>query len=161
MGIFDFVSNAGAKKFGRDKKPEVEAVNPEQIKRDAETAKAAALNEHVKNYELEAEDLKIEFSNSVATLFGKVSTQAEKEKIILIVGNVKGVARVDDRLEMLQKEPEAQFYTVKSGDSLSKIAKVFYGNAMKYPVIFEANKPMLKSPNKIYPGQVLIIPAAE
>ena len=74
---------------------------------------------------------------------------------------MKGVARVDDRLEVLQKEPEAQFYTVKSGDSLSKIAKVFYGNAMKYPVIFEANKPMLKSPDKIYPGQVLRIPAAE
>jgi len=55
-------------------------------------------------------------------------------------------------------EPEAKFYTVVSGDSLSKIAKEYYGNAMKYPVIFEANKPMLSHPDKIYPGQVLRIP---
>ena len=48
-----------------------------------------------------------------------------------------------------------------SGDSLSKIAKEHYGNAMKYPVIFEANKPMLEHPDKIYPGQVLRIPAIE
>ena len=58
-------------------------------------------------------------------------------------------------------EPEAQFYTVVSGDTLGKIAKNFYGNAMKYPVIFEANKPMLEHPDKIYPGQVLRIPALD
>ena len=56
------------------------------------------------------------------------------------------------------QEPEAQFHTVVSGETLSKIALVFYGNAMKYPVIFEANKPMLSHPDKIYPGQVLRIP---
>ena len=63
--------------------------------------------------------------------------------------------------EVVEPEPEAQFYTVQPGDSLSKIAKQFYGNAMKYPVIFDANKPMLKDPNKIYPGQVLRIPPLE
>jgi len=56
-------------------------------------------------------------------------------------------------------EPEAQYHTVVKGDTLSKIAKTFYGDAMKYPVIFEANKPMLTHPDKIYPGQVLRIPA--
>ena len=55
-------------------------------------------------------------------------------------------------------EPEAQFYTVQSGDTLSKIAKEMYGDAMKYNDIFEANTPMLKDPNLIYPGQVLRIP---
>lgn len=50
-------------------------------------------------------------------------------------------------------------YTVKSGDTLSKISKEMYGDANKYPKIFEANKPMLTDPDKIYPGQVLIIPA--
>ena len=58
-------------------------------------------------------------------------------------------------------EPEAVFYEVKRGDSLSKIAKAQYGDAMKYPVIFEANKPMLKDPNLIYPGQMLRIPPLE
>ncbi|RQH14455.1 LysM peptidoglycan-binding domain-containing protein, partial [Okeania hirsuta] len=74
------------------------------------------------------------------------------------VGNIEGIACVDDRMEVLVPEPEAQFYTVVSGDSLSKIAKRHYGDAMKYPEIFEANKPMLSDPNKIYPGQVLRLP---
>ena len=71
------------------------------------------------------------------------------------------VGEVDDQMEVENKEPEAQFHTVEKGDSLSKIAKKYYGNAMKYPVIFEANKPMLTDPDKIYPGQVLRIPAQE
>jgi nucleoid-associated protein YgaU len=57
-----------------------------------------------------------------------------------------------------QSAPEANFYTVVKGDNLSKIAKQFYDNPNKYPVIFEANKPMLSHPDKIYPGQVLRIP---
>ena len=161
MGIFDFVSNAGAKIFGKDKEPEAKAFDPKKIKLEAEAAKAKALTEQVKAHEFKIEDLRIEFSDHVATLHGKVPTQADKEKIILTVGNVNGVARVDDRFEVLQKEPEAKFYTVQAGDTLSKIAREQYGSAMKYPVIFEANKPMLKSPDKTYPGQVLRIPAAK
>ena len=78
-----------------------------------------------------------------------------------MLGYTLGVATVDDRVKVFaaEPEPEATMYTVKSGDSLSKIAKEFYGDAMRYPEIFEANKPMLKDPNKIYPGQVLRIPA--
>lgn len=161
MGIFDFVSNAGARIFGKEKKPEAESIDPAAIRREAEAAKAKALAEQIKAHNFEVKNLRIEFSEHTATLFGQVSTQAEKEKIILTIGNVNGVARVDDRFEVLQKEPEAKFYTVKSGDTLSKIAKEFYGNAMKYPAIFEANKPMLENPDKIYPGQVLRIPAID
>lgn len=47
---------------------------------------------------------------------------------------------------------------VKPGDSLSKIAKQEYGDANKWPLIFEANKDILKDPNKIFPGQQLKIP---
>ena len=81
-----------------------------------------------------------------------------REKIILAVGNTEGIARVDDRLEVVKPEPEAQYYTVVKGDTLSKISKEYYGDPMKYPAIFEANKPMLKDPDLIYPGQVLRIP---
>ena len=49
-------------------------------------------------------------------------------------------------------------HTVASGESLSKIAKHYYGNAMKYPTIFEANKHILKNPDIIHPGQELVIP---
>ena len=75
-------------------------------------------------------------------------------------GNVEGVEAVNDQMGVASPEPEAQFHTVVKGDTLSKIAKEAYGDAMKYPVIFEAKKPMLSHPDKIYPGQVLRIPAA-
>jgi len=52
----------------------------------------------------------------------------------------------------------AKVYEVKAGDSLSKIAKREYGNASEWNRIFEANKDILKDPNKIYPGQKLKIP---
>ena len=90
---------------------------------------------------------------------GTVAAQDVREKVILVVGNTAGVESVHDNLAVDKPEPEAKFYTVVRGDTLSKIAKEFYGNANKYPKIFEANKPMLKDPDKIYPGQVLRIPA--
>ena len=110
---------------------------------------------------LSASDVRIAMNGDSVRLEGKVASQEEKEKIILAVGNVQGVSRVDDALEVEKVEAEANFYTVVSGDSLGKIAKQFYGNAGKYPVIFEANRPMLSDPDKIYPGQVLRIPAIE
>ena len=50
-------------------------------------------------------------------------------------------------------------YTVQAGDSLSKISKQFYGNVNEYMRIFEANRDQLNDPNKIQPGQKLVIPA--
>ena len=93
-----------------------------------------------------------------AVVSGKAASQAEREKAILAAGNTQGVARVDDRLTVAAAEPESQYHRVESGDTLSKIAKQYYGDLSKYPVIFEANQPMLKDPDKIYPGQVLRIP---
>ena len=90
---------------------------------------------------------------------GRGLTQEQKEKLILAVGNVDGVGEGEDNIEAADDAPAARFYTVKSGDSLSKIAKAMYGDPMRYPEIFEANTPMLKDPDKIYPGQVLRIPA--
>ena len=75
--------------------------------------------------------------------------------MLLAAGNVAGVGEVQDSIVVTNPEPEAQFHTVVRCDTLSAIAKKFYGNANKYPVIFEANKPMLSNPDKIYPGQVL------
>jgi nucleoid-associated protein YgaU len=150
MGLFDFVKAAGAKLFGIG---ETEADKAKQ-----EQVKAETLVSQVKSFGLAVENLRIDVKEDVATVFGTVSSQADKEKVVLVIGNVNGIARVDDRLEVVTPEPPAVFYTVVPGDTLSKIAKQHYGNAMKYPVIFEANKPMLKHPDKIYPGQVLRIP---
>lgn len=152
MGLFKFVKNAGAKLFKRKKK--VEEVIEEEKK-----ANAFELVSFVNGLGLEIENLEVAVDDERVTVSGVVEDQATREKVILAVGNVEGVAEVEDNIEVRAPEPEAQFHTVVSGDSLSKIAKTYYGDAMKYPVIFEANKPMLSDPNKIYPGQVLRIPA--
>lgn len=103
--------------------------------------------------------MSVDLSEKV-TVTGTTLTNADREKVILALGNCEGVGCVDDQISVSNPEPEAQFYTVESGDSLSKISKSFYGDPMKYNQIFEANKPMLEHPDKIYPGQVLRIPTA-
>ena len=103
------------------------------------------------------------------TIRGEAASQEEKEKVVLAMGNVKGVRKVDDSIlissaaaaenpESRQAQRESRFYTVRSGDTLSKIAREFYGDANAYMRIFEANRPMLKDPDLIYPGQALRIP---
>ncbi|HMB53803.1 MAG TPA: peptidoglycan-binding protein LysM, partial [Thermoanaerobaculia bacterium] len=109
---------------------------------------------------LDVTDLSVRVDGSTATVKGQVPDQATRERVVLAVGNTQGIARVDDQLEVGKDEPAGTFYTVESGDTLSGIAKKHYGDAGKYMVIFEANKPMLKDPDKIYPGQVLRIPPA-
>lgn len=142
MGTFSFLKNVGAAIFGGGKN-EAEEV---------ETLLRTELGDRIKN-------LKVEFKNDTIFLYGQCDTHATKEKAILLAGNVKGVAAVnDDYFTAPKPEEETEFYTVKKGDSLSKIAKAYYGNAMKYPVIFEANREVIKDPNLIYPGQVLRIP---
>lgn len=119
------------------------------------------LTNHVSALGLKIENLNITVNDDQAIVTGEAATQSEKEKIILAVGNVAGIATVDDRMTVAPTpapEPEATFYTVVKGDTLSKISKEQYGNPNKYMVIFEANKPMLTHPDKIYPGQVLRIP---
>jgi len=125
----------------------------------APTDAAGQIADAIASHGLAVEGLKVEIAGDTATLHGSVATQAKREKTILVAGNSQGIARVDDQLSVESPQPEATFYTVQKGDSLSKIAKAEYGDAMKYPVIFEANKPILSDPDKIYPGQVLRIPA--
>jgi nucleoid-associated protein YgaU len=148
MGFIDFVKNAGDKVLKRGQYSE-ESTNQ---------AKASALVDHVKAMELQIENLQVKYDDGVAQVTGTAPSQKDREKVVLAVGNTEGVARVDDQIAVVKPEPEATWYTVKRGDSLSKIAKAHYGDAMKYPVIFEANKPMLTDPDKIYPGQVLRLP---
>ncbi|WP_299622245.1 peptidoglycan-binding protein LysM [uncultured Tenacibaculum sp.] len=152
MGLFSFIKNAGAKVFGIGKTTEEEA-----------TDKANRLIDAVNALELSVAGLAISVEDDKATVTGEAVDLATKEKVVLVVGNTEGIATVEDNMtvaevEEIAEEEMAQFHTVVSGDTLGKIAKTFYGDAMKYPVIFEANTPMLKHPDKIYPGQVLRIP---
>ena len=158
MGLFEFVKDAGEKLAGM-------VGIGDDTEKNAEVARS--LTKLVSGMGLEIKNLGVDFAKGVATMRGEAATTGEREKARLLVGNTAGVAKVNDEMTVAPPKPEAPpeppavFYTVKSGDSLSKIAKKHYGNAMKYPVIFEANKPMLKDPDKIYPGQVLRIPPLE
>ena len=116
---------------------------------------------HINSFSLRTEGVTASLNGSTVILEGKVDTLQEKNRIIVAAGNIEGIDAVDDRIELeevVEVTPENQFYTVMKGDWLSKISQKVYGDANKYNVIFEANRPMLTDPDKIYPGQVLVIP---
>lgn len=158
MGLIDFIKDAGKKVFGGDDEKTGGTTTADPDEQFNELRKGNVLTQMVRKLGLEAEDLRVTFDDGIATVTGSVVDQSTKEKIVLVIGNSQGVARVDDRLEVERPEPEATLYTVESGDTLSAIAKRHYGDASKYPQIFEANRPMLEDPDRIYPGQVLRIP---
>lgn len=157
MGIFDFIRNAGRKLQAPEAAPAAPAGETAEEKL-AEMQTGNAILRTILSMDLDVTNPMVEFDDGTVTLRGTAADQATREKVVLIAGNTHGVARVDDRMTVEKEAPEATFYTVESGDTLGKIAKAHYGDAMKYPVIFEANRPMLKDPDKIYPGQVLRIP---
>ena len=151
MGLFSFIKGAGKKLFG-SKEEAAPAEEKAQLK-------ASALLGHVQALGLAFNSLKVSVKeDGVVVVTGEVDQQADSEKIVLALGNVDGVETVDNQMTVAIPAPEARYHTVVEGDWLSKIAKEYYGDAMKYEVIFEANKPMLQDPDEIYPGQVLRIP---
>jgi len=144
MGLFDFVKDAGEGLIGK-------------LTGSAEED-SKAVQGRVQDLGLGVDGLKVKVEGDRAVIQGKARDQAEAERAIVAAGNVPGISQVDDQLEVAKPSKPSEYYKVQSGDSLSKIAKQFYGDPMKYPEIFEANKPMLEDPDKIYPGQVLRIP---
>ena len=146
MRLFDFIKDVGAKigiGGGSDDAPDAEALK-------AEVAK----------HGLDAENLDISVDGDKVVVGGAAVSNEIREKIVLAVGNVEGVAQVEDAMDVEGGDAESTFYTVEKGDTLWKIAETHYGKGKgpEYQGIFEANKPMLNHPDRIYPGQVLRIP---
>ena len=142
MGLFDFVKSAGQMLgIGGDNPPA-----------------AKDLLAEVSKLGLQSDGLDVAVDGDTVKVSGKAASPEVREKIILAMGNVAGVAKVDEAIETETAADASTFYTVQKGDTLSAIAKAQYGNANLYMTIFEANKPMLGDPDKIYPGQVLRIP---
>ena len=140
MGLFSFIKNAGKKVFTREASAPALTAEQEKIK---------ALEGTVTQLGIPVSELKIELAEQVI-VSGATGTNADREKLILALGNVDGIGAVADNINVLNPEPESIFHEVKSGDSLSKIAKEVYGDPMKYNAIFEANKPMLSHPCLLY-----------
>jgi nucleoid-associated protein YgaU len=165
MGLLSFIKEAGEKLFSKGQ-AQTAMTAAKADPSSAEKTKAAndaagdAILAYIDTQGLKATGLTVTFdgATATATVYGVADSQATKEKIVLCCGNVEGIASVNDQMTVDQSEPEAQYYTVVKGDNLSKISKQYYGDPNKYAKIFEANKPMLKSPDLIYPGQMLRIP---
>ncbi|CAN5667291.1 peptidoglycan-binding protein LysM [soil metagenome] len=169
MSLISFLKDAGEKLF----KPAAAATPaaapaatptaaaPQPSVAELNATAGAAIEKYIATQNLSAKGLKVAFdgATSSVTVTGEAPDQSTKEKIALCCGNVHGVAQVHDQMTVANSGAESKFVTVKSGDTLSKIAKEAYGNANDYMRIFEANKPMLTNPDKIYPGQVLRIPS--
>lgn len=146
MGFFDFVKSVGEK---------IGLSSPD------EAPSADALKEEIAKHGLEADGLDITVDGDTVKVAGAAANNEMREKIVLTLGNALGVSKVEESINVANSEPDATFYTVAKGDTLWKVASDHYGNGAKYEMIFEANKPMLSHPDKIYPGQVLRIPSLE
>ena len=166
MSLITFIKEAGEKLFG---KGEAKAAQ-EAAEREASAANIERLNEAAgdaietyitaMNLKVDGLDVAFDGATGTVTVSGVAADQATKEKVVLCCGNVEKVATVNDMMTVATPADESKYYTVVKGDNLSKISKQFYGDPNKYPKIFEANKPMLTHPDKIYPGQLLRIPPA-
>ncbi|MBX8526454.1 peptidoglycan-binding protein LysM [Pseudomonas cichorii] len=147
MSLFSFFKDAGEKIL--------DLVTPGNANADE------VLKKHISEIGLGDPDIQTQVEGGKVTVTGEVASQEEKEKILLALGNISGVEQVDDQMTIPAGAPAttaARFVTVEKGDTLSAISKRVYGDPNKYQKIFEANKPMLKDVNHIYPGQQLRIP---
>jgi nucleoid-associated protein YgaU len=145
MGLFDFAKKVGAKIFGAS---EAQAAPAEELKKEAA------------KHGLDTSNVNIAVEGDKVVLTGQAMSMEEAEKIILAVGNTMGVAQVDNKLAVNDAVPASKMVTVQKGDTLWKIAEAAYGKGKggEFNRIFEANRPMLTHPDKIYPGQVLRVP---
>jgi nucleoid-associated protein YgaU len=141
MGLFDFVKSIGNKIFNRDEEA------------------AEKIQQHIEADNPGIKGMQVAFEEGVVSISGQADSPEALEKAVLMAGNIKGVAEVKaDGVQVPQAESKVEYYVIKAGDTLSKLAKHYYGNAMDYPRIFEANREVIKDPDKIFVGQKIRIP---
>jgi nucleoid-associated protein YgaU len=160
MAIFDFVKEAGEALFhGRLGQPSSTSPQSATSPPSGTTEQfAQKLGEYLQKLNLGIENPQVKVEGDKAVVQGKAQSQEAMEKAILAIGNTQGISKVESKIDAPANANEPKFITVKPGDTLSKIAKEVLGDANKYQIIFEANKPMLKNPDHIFPGQKLRIP---
>ncbi|MGB5987169.1 MAG: peptidoglycan-binding protein LysM [Desulfobacterales bacterium] len=141
MGLFDFVKEMGTKLFSK----EAEA--------------AEVIRGHIEAANPGIEGLQVAFKDGTVSLGGSTQSAEAMEKAVLMAGNIQGVANVQvEGLTSPASAEKVEYYTIVSGDTLSGIAKRYYGKGSQYPRIFEANREVIKDPDKIFVGQKIRIP---
>jgi nucleoid-associated protein YgaU len=141
MRLFDFVKEIGRKLFNRDEEA------------------AEKIKKHIEESNPGIDGLQVEFKNGMVSISGQATSAEAMEKAVLMAGNVQGVSEVNiDKLQAPPVQAKVEYYIIKKGDTLSAIAKQFYGKANDYPRIFEANREVIKDANLIFPGQKIRIP---
>jgi nucleoid-associated protein YgaU len=141
MGLFDFVKEIGRKLFNRDEEA------------------AEKIKKHIEEMNPGISGLGVEFKDGVVSISGQATSAEAMEKAVLMAGNVQGVSDVKiDNLQAPAVQKKVEYYLIKKGDTLSAIAKQFYGKPNDYPKIFEANREVIKDANLIFPGQKIRIP---
>jgi len=141
MGLFDFAKSIGRKLF------------------DNESDAEENIRAHIEQDNPGVKDLKVAYKDGVVSLSGSTEDPAAMEKAVLMAGNVSGVAEVKaDGLVAPEAVEQVEYYVIEKGDTLSAIAKKYYGKASDYPHIFEANREVIKDPDMIFPGQKIRIP---
>jgi len=145
MGLWNFAKTVGSKLFGSS---EAQAATPDVLKQEAE------------KHGLDMSGVDVKVDGDKVVLSGRALSTEEAEKIVVALGNTTGVASVENNIVADAPAPESRSYEVQKGDTLWRIAEEMYGKGKgaKYETIFEANRPMLSHPDKIYPGQVLRVP---
>ena len=141
MGLFDFWKDKG-----------------DEVIKEPEKA-ADDIKAHVEGADVNIDNLDVAYNDGVVQLGGSAASAEDMERAVMAAGNIKGVEEVKaDGLKAPAPEAETEYYTIESGDTLSALAKKYYGNAMQYTKIFEANRGVISDPDKIYPGQKIRIP---
>ena len=140
MGLLSFAKDVGKKLWGDG---------------DDDAAQTEAVKKEISDLGLDDAGVDVAVKDGEVVLSGSPKDKTLKEKLILATGNILGIGGVKDDTD---DNSEGTYHTVEKGDTLWAIAEKTMGNGTKYEEIFEANKPMLTHPDKIYPGQVLRIP---
>jgi nucleoid-associated protein YgaU len=155
MSLFGFARDIGRRLFNQDEEA------------------AEKIEKMINDNNPGIKDLEVKFDDGIVTLCGDCESSEAMQKAVLMAGNVAGVKSVDGSSLQLPRKTDApdeavdveaaanenvEYYEIQSGDTLSKIAKRVYGDAMAYKKIFEANREVIEDPDRIFVGQRIRLP---
>lgn len=144
MGFFDFMKDAGKKLLGKGD-------DSASIKSEIESNSGT----------MPIDNLDVVVDGETVTIKGNAKSAEDRAKAALIAGNVEGITKVnfeDVTVDEGSAELHDIYYEIQKGDTLWRVADIYYKDGSRYPEIVEANKEVIKDADLIYPGQMIRIP---